>query len=283
MKRILIPTDFSDNAWNAILYAIELFHHIPCEFYILNVYTLTSTSLVTTISSQKVGQMYDTVKKESKKGLVSIQENLKNSKVYSHHHFISVSKQGEPVDEIRQFVIEKRMDLIIMGTQGATGAKAIFLGSVTHKVVKTIKSCPVLVIPQGFYFDRLKAVGFATNFKRIFYKSEIDPIISLANMYGGIIRMIEIYKEPSLSPTQNYNANSLEHYFKNKPHEFHVLPDFDTIEKGIQAFIEELEIDMLVMINYQHSFIERLTREPVIKKMVFRTKVPLMVIPADEY
>ena len=59
------------------------------------------------------------------------------------------------------------------------------------------------------------------------------------------------------------------------------MPDFSTVEHAIQEFIEELEIDILVMINYEHSFIERIIKEPIIKKMTFNTAVPFLVIPAD--
>ncbi|WP_025743242.1 universal stress protein [Aquimarina pacifica] len=282
MKRILLPTDFSDNAWNAIVYAMRIYQNDPCDFYILNVCNVSAVSLATTVSSQKIGHLYDQAKKKSKEGLVHVMKDIKNSNTPVNHQFSSVSIVGEAVDEIQKFAIEKQIELIIMGTQGATGSRTVFLGSTTHSLLKSIKNCPILVIPETFTFKDITDIGFATDFKKIYYSSEVKPIIDLAQNYKAVIRMVEVYKKPALNPAQEYNLHSLEHFFKNEKYEFHVIPDFANVARGILAFIEELEIDLIAMIYYEHSFIERLTREPVIKKMVFQTPIPLLIIPEDE-
>ncbi|GAA4272853.1 universal stress protein [Aquimarina gracilis] len=281
MKRILIPTDFSANAWNTILYAMELYKNTPCEFHILNTYEVKPVQLISTVSSQRVGHYYDAVKIESKEGLEMILEDISNSGPDPKHIFKTFSKSGSLLEIVAQMTVADHFDQIVIGTKGATGAKEIFLGSNTHRIIKNIECCPILVVPDDVFFENITNIAFATNFERVYYKSEITPILQLAKQQGATVRMIHVYDKPELDIVQTYNSTSLERYFKDIKHDFHVIHNFSNLEKAIQSFIEELEVNLLVMINYEHSFIERLTRESVIKKMTFHTTIPFLVIPSD--
>lgn len=281
MKRVLLPTDFSDNAYNAMRYAMQFLKNEQCVFYILNTFTPVSYSVGYLIESAIPYDLKNVAMMTSKKEVDRIEEKLKDAFKNSKHSFIKISTSNLLISEIKEIMKKHTIDFIVMGTKGATGAKEIFMGSTTQKVIRTIKDCPILVIPEDILFDGTSEIGFATNFERVYFKSEIKTILNLAKMSNSTVRIIHIYDTPERTNIQNYNSNNLESYFKRTAYEFHVISDFSTIEKGIQAFIEELEIDILAMINYEHSFIERLTREPVIKKMTFHTKVPFLVIPAD--
>ncbi len=281
MKQILIPTDFSANAWNTILYAMELYKNIPCEFHILNTYEVKPVQLIGTVSSQRVGHYYDAIKIESGEGLEMILDDINNSGPDPKHVFKTYSKSGSLIEIVREMTTDNHFDQIIIGTKGATGAKEIFLGSNTHRIIKNIHSCPILVVPDDVFFEDISNIAFATNFERIYYRSEITPILELAKYQDASVRMIHVYDKPGLDIVQTYNSTSLERYFKGVKHDFHVIHDFSNIEKAIESFVEELEINVLAMINYEHSFIERITREAIIKKITFRTTIPFLVIPAD--
>ncbi len=281
MKQILIPTDFSDNAWNTILYAIELYRNVPCEFYLLNTYDLEPVQLISVVSSQRIGHLYEAIKMESEQGLKMILEDIHNSTPGLHHIFKTISKKGSLVQNIDKLSEHNSFDMIIIGTKGTTGSKNLFLGSTTQKVVNNVSHCPILIIPDDSYFKEISAIAFATDFERMYHKAEIAPILELAKSQNATVRMIHIYDKPKLNPLQHYNSSSLEYYFKHVKYDFHVMSDFSTVEHAIQEFIEELEIDILVMINYEHSFVERIIKEPIIKKMTFNTIIPFLIIPAD--
>lgn len=281
MKRILIPTDFSDKAWNTILYAMELYRNVRCEFEIVNTYDISSTQLKAIISSQGVGHYYNAVKIESDQELKMVLEDINNSKPAVHHTFKTISKKGSLVTILEELTSQYQYDFISIGTKGVTAAKEVFLGSNTQKVIQNIHNCPILVVPEESYFENVSNIAFATDFKKIYHKAEIQPIRDLAKMCNATVRMIHIYDQPELNKVQQYNAVELEHYFKNISYDFHVIPDFSTVEEAVQEFIEELEIDLLVMINYPYSFIKRLLRESVIKKITFNTTIPFLIIPAD--
>jgi len=62
-------------------------------------------------------------------------------------------------------------------------------------------------------------------------------------------------------------------------HSFHWMPNYEKKANEIVDFIKDLKIDILVMVNYKHSFIENIFKEPVIKKMGMHPLIPFLVIP----
>ena len=273
MRRILIPTDFSPNSWNTLEYASNLYKNVSCKFQIVNTYDIPSSLLSSTVSSIK-----KVAEKKLELLLTDISQYLANPK----HTYETIAKPGAFSKVIQQMTTQTLYDMIVIGTKGATGSKEIFIGSNTQNLVKHIHNCPILIIPESVSYKPISEIAFATDFERVFFKSEIVPIVDLAKRCSATIRMIHVYDEPRLSQVQHYNSSSLERYFKNLSYDFHVIQDFSTIEKAIEACIEELDIDVLAMIRYAHSFIERLMREAIIRKITFHIKIPFLVIPSDD-
>ncbi len=145
MKNILIPTDFSENAYSALYYATRLFKNEPCRFYILN--TLDSEASVIT------GKTDPQLINESKEKLTEIRHTIVRDTEDYDHSFESILTTEKLLETIEKTVKEKGIDIIVMGTKGATGAKGFFVGSTTSNVIQKIKCCPVLVVPEEFNFE----------------------------------------------------------------------------------------------------------------------------------
>ena len=71
----------------------------------------------------------------------------------------------------------------------------------------------------------------------------------------------------------------LKSYLFDYEHSFHWMPEYAKKTIEIKDFVTELDINMLAMINYKHSFIENMIKEPVIKKIGRQPIVPFLVIP----
>ena len=71
----------------------------------------------------------------------------------------------------------------------------------------------------------------------------------------------------------------LRKYFKDIEHCLHTVSELNSVSKTLEVFAEELDVHLLAMLNYQHSYMEKMTREPVIKRLAFHTQIPLLVIP----
>ncbi|SEL09617.1 Nucleotide-binding universal stress protein, UspA family [Aquimarina amphilecti] len=281
MKRILLPTDFSDNSWNAIDYATELFKDENCTFFLLNAYTKIIYELVHISDVPYKRNVENTIKTNAVTNLEHLKKTIEHTTINEKHQFKTIAAFGTLVEVMEEFVKSKKIDLIVMGTKGASGAKGVFMGSNTVRVINTIKKCPVIAVPENFTFiSKPSEITFATDFTHFYSKEELQPIVELAKSFRATIRIIYIQKQKGvLTEEQKFNLGMLQKYFKDITYFQHTLTQSESISKSIKVFAEELDIYLLAMLNYPHSFIDKLTREPVIKNMAFHTQIPLLVIP----
>ncbi|MBU2920533.1 universal stress protein [Winogradskyella psychrotolerans] len=275
MKQILLPTDFSDNSWSAIVYALKLYANETCAFYFLHSWSFLESTSRTYITSTYVDQL----KEKSIKELNELKGRVEVVNKNPNHAFQVIHTSEVLQDAIETAIKKYNIDMIIMGTKGATGAKEFFFGSNTVNTIQKIKQCPILIIPDGLDFVEPKQITFPTDFKR-FYGDEILELIQLSSLYDSQIRVLHINKEDKLTDLQIDNMGVLKKYLKNNEYSFHWMPDYAKKSETIHDFIEELEINILVMIKYEHNIIENIINEPVIKKLGFQVTIPFLVIPS---
>ncbi|WP_111684004.1 universal stress protein [Winogradskyella tangerina] len=273
-KSILLPTDFSDNAWCAAVYAFKLYAKEECAFYFLHS-TKMKASTMSNISNRLLTTMIDNAKKD----LLELKQMAEEAHINEKHEFHVILSVDSLDDAIKSAITKHNIDLIVMGSKGATGASEIFMGSNTVRMIKRIKDCPILLVPDEFDFEQPKLIAFPTDFNR-FYGEELIPLKELAELHNSKIKVLHITEEIHLSHIQDYNLAMLKAYLEDNPHSFHWMTDYTKKAKIIADFIDKLNIDMLVMINYKHSFIESIINEPIIKKIGFHAPVPFFVIPA---
>ena len=272
-KNILLPTDFSDNAWSAAVYAFKLYEEEVCTFHFLH-----SSKMKVSAMSNMSNKLMRVMEENAMKELSELKELAEKANANANHSFEIILSSHDLQTTMEVLIRKENIDLVIMGTKGATKAKEIVFGSNTVTIIKKVKSCPIMVVPDEFDFVKPEQIAFPTDFNR-FYGEEILPLTLLADLYNCKIRIVHINKEDELSEKQEYNLNQLKTSLEDYPHSFHWMPDYGKKTQAINDFIEELQINILVMINYKHSFIEGLIKEPVIKKIGFQPTIPFMVIP----
>lgn len=279
MQRILVPTDFSNNAYSALFYATRLFQNQACHFYILHAFDVDTPILTSRLDTEKGELLYKKLSAKSQEGLTEILHAIVRDTEDLNHTFetISVSKNLE--ETVDKTVKSKKIDLVVMGTKGATGAKEIFMGSNTVKIIQKHTNCPVLAIPNEFDFRKLEEISFVTDFKHFYAEEELEPLMEMASLFKSNIKIMHIHEEEKLDETQEYNYTMLKKYLHSFKHSMHWVPKSNKKSKLINDFIEKMNVDMLVMVNYKHSMVARITHEPVVKKIGFHLSVPFLVIP----
>lgn len=274
-KKILLPTDFSDNAWSAIVYALKLYANETCSFYFLNSTHIDDSTTRTYITNKYI----ETLKEEAMQELIELKQQAEVSNANTKHTFNIIISDKELKTAINDAVKNNKIDIIVMGTKGATGAKEFFFGSNTVKIISKMKLCPVLVVPDEYDFVLPKKIAFPTDYNRFYSEEELKNLKDLVLLFNSKICVLHINIEKHLNDIQKYNKIMLDKYLKNYEHSFHWMPEYSKKTKEIEMFIKDLEIDILAMVNYKHSFIESITREPVIKKVGYHPTVPFLVIP----
>ena len=143
MKHILVPTDFSDNAWNALKYGIELFQKTKCTFYLVHINPIPTYSGAGTSLRTASEDFRQNILKESKLELQNLLGQIaKETTQTSKHTFVPIALYDFFVDAIKRESENKKIDLIIMGTKGASGLKKATIGSNTGDVITKVK-CPL--------------------------------------------------------------------------------------------------------------------------------------------
>lgn len=279
MKNILVPTDFSNNSYNALFHAAQLMKGQACTFYILNVYNGFTLLRENRSPNKDLEQQW---KDESLEGLQGAGHRITLDETDPTYIFETISKRGHLPDEISKTVDEKEIDLIVMGNRGRSEIDAIFMGSNALDTIDKIKQCPVLTFPKEIDFEPPKNIAFVTDYRRSYDAGLLQPLLFIAERHKSKIRVMHINEEEVLDKYQMMNRSILMEYLLPFKHTFHWMPLFKSKATVIDLFLEELEIDLLAMVNYEHSFLERMTREPVIKRMGFNNTIPFLVIPYED-
>ncbi|MGB5229092.1 universal stress protein [Eudoraea sp.] len=277
MKKIILPTDFSYNAYNAISYAMNLLKNEEATFYLLNTYTPAIYQTEYLLHSPGQIGLGDIYQSESINQLEELKKQLEKEFKNPKHIIIPHSAFNILVDEVSAMVASEEADLVIMGTQGATGAKEIFLGTHTVHVIKKA-TCPVIAIPADFKYEIPKEILFPTDYEVEYSEGQLAGLLNLSKIHNSSIQVIHISSGYDLTDLQLQNKVKLEKILEKIPHLFHDLPNQEIIT-GINNFQLKNKMNMLAMIKNKHTFLESLFIEPVIKKIGFHVSIPFMVIP----
>ena len=279
-KRIILPTDFSENAWNAAIYALELFKHVPCDFFLLNSYQVGASGLSTKMAGANDTRLYNLMKEQSERDLQRELERIKRVDKNPEHTFTSKSIIDTLVNAIGKTVYQEEIDYIIMGTKGASGLKEVFMGSNTYTIIKEMDFCPVIAVPEDYRPDgKLDSILLATGYEHLFENYELKPLLSIVESFNAKLWIAHVGDVEGFTSEQKSSKNKLETRLKSINYEFVEVEKDVSVNNTIQRLIkEDSNIDMVAMINQDHSFFERLTREPVIKKVTFNSTVPFLVI-----
>lgn len=135
LSRILIATDFSASSNRALKYADVLADMFRAELHVLHIVVEPLPMLPPNCS---VPRLVD----QAKQDLVT---NILNAELKYGSEPIKAIEVGDPFEQILQYAQDKKIDLIVMGTQGHRGLSRLLLGSVADKVVRMAK-CPVLTV-----------------------------------------------------------------------------------------------------------------------------------------
>ncbi|CAM1349333.1 universal stress protein [Tenacibaculum ascidiaceicola] len=278
MKKILIPTDFSENAWNAIVYSLQLFKDETCTFHLLNTYTpIIFQYDYTTVSSSQY-KLVDTMKKVSETKLKEVLKRIQNQFNNPKHHFLSSSAFNTLPLEINELCSDNTIDMIVMGTKGASGVKEVLFGSNTIHVLKNAK-CPVLAIPSEFSFEAPHEILFPSDYEINFQEKHIQPILNIASTYHSRVNILNVKYENNLSEEQERNRKMLEPFFEHIALLFHDIKN-QSVTGAIENFQLKIRVNLLVMINNKRSFFENLFFKSKINQIGFHLNIPLLVIPS---
>jgi len=270
MKKILVPTDFSKAAQNALDYAIQLAKKIDAEIFLHHAYTMPQSGSAVMID------VSDVLKQDAEKNLAKEVERVQAD--LGEVTMQTQSFYSGAVASIAEFCTKLSVDLIVMGTTGATGMKEMFVGSNTSALIKET-SCPIIAVPAEFTSTEIKNIAVSTDLSHIKDGKIYNPLKELTKDTGGHLTLINISDNMTAVDAAEFinEAADLDDLFMGIEHTFKFIEEND-VEKGILNFVNENNIDLLAVVSRKRGFFERLFHKSVSKKLAMHAKVPILIL-----
>lgn len=278
VKKILFPTDFSPTAQNAFKHCLILADYYQAKIEVLHVvfpeYAAMDVPVVSmTTTREKVDAAVPVMHSFLELGLSQTQA------LYTFQAIPRVEEKveiGIAVGTIVKMANEHDADLIMMGTKGSHNTLEKAFGSVSTGVIEQAK-CPVMLIPEFAQWKPTHIIAYASDL------SESDPYhfwkaTEMLTPFHPLLHVINIHKGDAhdqiaideLKKIFSNNTPAVQISFHQEKH--------DSITDGLEVFIDNYGVDLLVMYSPHRSWVERWFHHSQTRDVAFTTRIPLLVI-----
>ncbi|MBW2962060.1 universal stress protein [Mesonia aestuariivivens] len=268
---ILMPTDFSENSWNAISYALSFFKNVYSNFYFVHVNSPEWEQKNENLSPTLVASKNATV------AFQHLLERLGKEKLNKKHQFFTSIESGHFVDTLRAHVSEREIDFIVMGTQGASGYQEATVGSHSTEVITRVK-CPVLVIPENATYREPRHITFPTDFNISYKNKVIHTLKQVCHFNESALNVLYLSKKSEdLTERQESNRVYLKEQLMEIEHGFHFTRN-DTLEEAVESFVTSHDTQMITMMAKNLNFFQHILFHPLAHRISYHKEVPFLVL-----
>ena len=260
MRTVLVPIDFSDTSLNAATYATKLLTGIyGINMLLYHVYEKPEHAATAEQELKKLkANLFDT-------GIVKTQIVCEKG-----HDFVSC---------LEKFIRENKTDQVIMGITGRNKMEQAVIGSDTLNIIKK-KLCPVLVVPPGATFTKLKNIALASDFSHAPSPAISATIKKMLSDFFARLHIVNVNPAHHVSITEAYQTvkDEMNEIFKGYEHEFHFIGLYD-LPETMNMFVKDHNIDMIITMPKDHSRLSALLGSSNTKKLGYQSTVPVLAIP----
>ena len=249
MKRILFPTDFSEVATNAFVYALELAKLVQAEVLVLHSYDLIPMD--DQFFPENFNEIYDSVElanfeqfKEEIPKLRAIMEEHQMEHLKLTHRLM----EGDLTANVKKSIEEDKIDYLVMGTSDVGEWEALFAGSHSGSVILGL-DIPMFCVPFGVKFKAVKNIGYVNHYTPK-DKEALGVVLDIAKMMDATVK--SLYVRTSKSEMDAETKKSWEESFSQEPIAFFEVRN-DEIKQMTLDFVSRHEIDVLAMLTYKKN------------------------------
>jgi len=278
MKKILVPTDFSEQAGNALEVAHNIAKKAGAELTVLHVVEDTTVASVHYTGDLDLPNMDDKLfvvrMIEKAKGDLADLESK-----YSDVNLKTQLRIGSPYHNIKDYINDENFDFVVMGTKGSSGLKEFLIGSNAEKVVRHVK-CPVLTIHDKVENFDFKNIVYATGLEED--DSCLRIVKDFEKVYGSKVHLVRV-NTPNNFESDNVALPALEEYGKKcgfADYDVHVYNE-NSEEEGIIYFADYIKADMIAMATHGRTGIAHLITGSIAEDVVNHAKRPVLTYVID--
>jgi len=272
MKNILLLTDFSESSKNAIHYAAKLFENETINFHLVYIHkasAFTTADLMTTGTAN----LYASIVKSPKEDLEDLSKQLQSVYKNPKHTYTEHIDYDVFTDAVNQLIVLHNINLVVMGTNGVTGADEVVFGSHTLNVIRKVEA-PTLIIPKDFEFSKPEVILLPLDEKDELNKKRIDQIFSLV---GKTNRDYHVLRITDTAIDQIEDVTNLENVLKDNSYSYNQVSNVP-MDQVVDTYLQTNAIDLEVFIIQKISFLERLFSGSPITKLSKIASVPLFIL-----
>lgn len=273
MKNILLLTDFSKNALNAVNYAIKLFGD-NCNYNMLHVKSSTSytTDDILTAGNESI---YETFIKTAKEKLEQLAIELKVKFKSKNLKIETIVDFDVLTDAINQVVKSREIDLVVMGTNGITGAKEVIFGSNTINVIRKV-DCDTLVIPEDFKFREINEIVLPLDSLDSIIGRTFTRLLQFVKNYESKIHLLRINQTGSIPDSQLKDRERIKNFTNEISYSYNIVNNVP-MHYAVSSFIQTHKIDLMILIEQKELTFERFFMGSTTTKIGNNLTVPLLV------
>lgn len=259
MNTVIVPVDFSETALFAAKYAGKMFQgHYGITMILYYSYSHVSEAEE---AQRKLDELRDELRKDN------------FVKVETLAHFAD-----DFMTELEKVVRHKKADLLVMGITERSALAQVFKGSRTLKIAQT-KVCPVLIVPEKAIYKEVKNVMFASDFKDTKNSTPSSLIKDFLSIFRPSLHIVNVDPNHFVAITEAYEKekDDLAEMFAEFNPDFYFMRLFD-VDEALNLFAEEKNIDMVIAIQRNHSFLEKIFKRSRTKQLSYQSKMPVLVV-----
>lgn len=275
MKNILLLTDFSENALNAITYALQFFKDEKCTFFVMHVHKIGSFTTDNLILSQS-GSVYDSIVEEPKQKLKILINKLEKEYNNTNHTFETIIDFDVFTDAVNQVVKLKNIALIVLGSNGASGIKEVLFGSNTLNVIRKV-NCTTLVIPNEYTSPHsAKEIVLPLNTDVSLNGKSLTKLHKFVKNNNLNLNVLRIKPNNEHSHFGFYDKSNLSSF----SYDYFVINNVP-IEYAVNSFIQIKGVDLLIILAHKENLFKRIFQGSSASKISNSLQIPLIIFHND--
>jgi nucleotide-binding universal stress UspA family protein len=284
IKKILVPTDFSQNSKAAFEYALGLAEEINGSVKVVHIYSdyAPDMPLADPAFTAAAGQSITDIQ-ESLDKFIAEEVAVVGTATVSKVKVETEICYGSPVQDLVEFSKSGDYDLIVMGTAGEKNWNELMFGSVSTHVSQQAH-CPVLLIPSGSSFKSIKNIVYACDFDHKSFK-HTGLISDTAKKFGADVHLFFVKTEENDRLDYAKDVEDMRKVFNDQApslnYTSHIVEEDDVVE-GINHFGKDNAIDMVVAVTKHRNFLSRILHSSKTKELAIYSELPVLVIKADD-
>ena len=276
MRAILFPTDFSDTATNAFLYAIHIAKAIKAKVFIVYSYLDPVLSASPGGQPEILGQVLPTIAKNQqalfdKKSKILREIIVKNNLTEVELDFLF--QEGPVAQVVKMLVDREKINLVVMGTHGESGFLRKVIGTNTVNVIRTLQ-IPVLAVPPHAHYKPIKHVVFTTLFREK-DKAALKEMLIMAKAAQAKIDCVHVIQKDRL-PDVLLHSETWQQEFPQHIN-YILLDEVESVENTIINYLLENNVDIFAVVKRNRNFFDRLFNSSTSNNLTFHSKVPILV------